>query len=208
MVPPHATGSQLVAPAAQAAGFIGAVVEPIDRERSRHFGGCFALSDPDLFVTADHVVAFAYSEGAKRLHVLGPDLEPTPVEAVFRHPRQDIAVLRAPRADIDPFSRVDDPAPGEPVRLFAYNAGGGQQMATRVGRFGRKRDARYSFDAFELDDAPSKAFSGTPVMSADGAALGVFTQIGRQAGREFGVALRLCSSEWWLQRIVREECAA
>jgi hypothetical protein len=74
--------------------FVGAVVSPIDSDRSTLHGACFAFLDGDHFVTADHLIEKAIAEGHHQIQVMGPGLYPVTAD-VFRHSSADVAVLRA-----------------------------------------------------------------------------------------------------------------
>src|SRR4051794_29046371 len=102
----------------RATSFIGAVVEPIDAERSTLAGGCFALFGRCWFVTADHVLEAARERGHERLHVLGPGLDPVPVAETWRHPMMDVAVMYAPHdGSIEAFAAVGPATVGQAVQL-------------------------------------------------------------------------------------------
>ena len=111
-------------------GFVGAVVEPIDDERSKLFGACFAVLDPRLMMTADHVVEGALERGATRLHVLGPGLAPVPVISILRDPVADVAVLVVERSDVHPFREFGEVEVGAAVSLFAASAQ--QRLTTSI----------------------------------------------------------------------------
>jgi hypothetical protein len=96
-------------------------VEPIDAERSRLFGGCFALLDGQHFATPHHVVTWALEhERAEGLHVCG-SLAPVPVEGMFAYPTADLAVPRAPHdSHGEPFAEPGTPILGETVTLSSW----------------------------------------------------------------------------------------
>jgi hypothetical protein len=191
--------------------FVGCVVEPTGPDHSNLFGSCFALGDPFHFVTADHVIEAAYSRGAEVLNVLGDGLDPTPAEAIFRHPAQDVAVLRVPHdGDVDPFDEtIGEGAPGDAVRLFAYVGEGGEavgrELVTEIigrGHVGPQIGWRYSFDAFALEDAAGPAYSGSPVVSIEsGRVVGILTQTASAGDAHWGVAMRLEPAASWVREI-------
>jgi S1-C subfamily serine protease len=186
--------------------FVGAVTEPITPERSLLFGACFAL-DTRTVVTADHVIEAALERGAKALHVLGPKVEAA-VEKVSRHPDWDLAILEVEHElEVVPFS-VAPPVRGEDVRLHAWTRAGKLSMFTQVAGMVEKvqvastattrgtkpehqvlepRTVTYAYPGIVLSDAPSKAYSGAPVVNDAGQAIGVLTL--RRGGQ--GIALRL-----------------
>lgn len=196
------------------AGFVGAVVDPVDDERSSLYGACFAI-DTRHFVTADHVVTAGAERGARRLHVIGLGMWPTPVEAVFRHPTFDVAVLRvAHDVDVQPFWPAPRPLVGDVVDLAALKGATRLELRTTVTGFGRcVPRAPYSFAAIELADAPGRAFSGAPVIGADGGVVGVLTQTasgGELGDEQRGIALLLEPCLSWLTETIQpqERCAA
>lgn len=202
-------------------GFVGAVVEPIDGERSRLFGATFSLFDGEHFITPDHVVTWALEhEAAEALYVLGAGLEPVRVEDVFRHPSADLAVLRAPHgSDVEPFASLATPVRGTEVTLSAWrgiSAGSGlATVATTVtGRVvvrpPRRPSGTYEFEAFELADAFGKGFSGSPVVDARGRVLGMHTQTLADLRGARGIALALDAPEvrLWIERAMSVEQVA
>lgn len=174
--------------------FIGAIVEPVDDERSSLFGLCFALFDRCHFVTADHIVEGAGERGAQRLHVIGPGLWPTPVEDVYRHPTQDLAVLYAPHDwQLEPFAEVGHPVAGEDVSLSEPAGTGfrtlrttitGHEELTRRSTAASRgttptppgaRTVEYHYRASALAHETGRGFCGGPVWTDDGRVLGVLT---------------------------------
>ena len=191
-------------------GFVGAVVEPIDDERSRLFGACFAVLDPRVMMTADHVVEGALERGATRLHVLGPGLAPVPVISILRDPVADVAVLVVERSDVHPFSDFGEVEVGAAVSLFAASA---QQLLTTsvtgrehliVESSARSRGTdpvppcarirTYRYPALALDCAPAKGFSGSPVWTDDGALVGLYCVIRRRGSVTEGFALEITAA--------------
>jgi len=211
--------------------FVGVVIEPIDEQRSRIFGACFALFDRHHFVTADHVIEAALERGAEQLHVSGPGLWPVPVEGTFRHATHDLAVLRAPHdADVEPFAEVGEPVVGAEVRATGLAGGAWQSVTTTVAAIervsktstaasrgtlpehlvGGSRSCRYSFPAFATADAFGRGFCGAPVRDADERVLGVVT-LRRTIGKSVrGWAVRLAPSVDELVEIIeqRQEAVA
>jgi S1-C subfamily serine protease len=185
------------------AGFVGAVAEPIDGERSRFFGTAFAVFNGEYFLTPDHVLTWALEhEGAEALYVLGPGLEPVPVAQIIRHPSADLALLRTSHGrTVEPFVEVTPAELGAEVTLSAWRpisqGSGLARVATAVSGFGLVRPPKrprglYEFGALGLVDAPGKGFSGSPVADATGALVGVSTQtMTLDDGSTRGVALSL-----------------
>ena len=191
-------------------GFVGAVVEPIDDERSKLFGACFAVLDPRLMMTADHVVEGALERGATRLHVLGPGLAPVPVISFLRDPVADVAVLVVERSDVHPFREFGEVEVGAAVSLFAASAQqllhtsvtGREHLVVESSARSRGTDpvppcARtntYRYDALALDCAPAKGFSGSPVWTDDGALVGLYCVIRRRGSVTEGFALEITAA--------------
>lgn len=193
-------------------GFVGAVIDPIDSDRSALFGACFAMLDREHFVTADHVVGAAIGEDVQRydgperrtpardLHVMGPGLWPVRVERAHRHPTADVAVLYAPHdAAVEPFTETATPEVDQAVRLHG-SQGPDERLITTITGFRRYVDralARYGYDALELAAAGGRSYSGTAVLTHDGErVLGVSTGAMRMGSLERGVAVHGVPMAW------------
>lgn len=206
-------------------GFVGAVVEPIDDERSRLFGACFAI-DRQHFVTADHVIEAARERGAERLHVIGSGMPPSPVTSTFRHPSADVAVLHVEHdARIPWFDMVGEPEGGETVRMFAPATrehasakvtGHGRRLNTTSTAHSRgtrpehlqrsPRERNYSYFALKFDEAPDHGYSGSAVWGADDALIGLYTSSRR--GENEGFALQIATLLPWLNEMIQRERSA
>jgi hypothetical protein len=209
-------------------GFIGAVVDPIDAERSSVYGVTFALGSPSHFVTADHVIEAAHERGSEgRLHVLGPGMDPAAVSAIHRHPTMDLAVLGVEGAEVEPFREVGVPQVGETAYVYGVRGGRPEVRAVAVQSGARMlhtvstplsrgtdpapaeaRELLYAQPAFAIDAELDHGFSGSAVYTAE-RVLGVCTVSGLIDGRWIGLPLQLADArDWLLQTIHGSEAVA
>jgi hypothetical protein len=187
-----------------AAPFVGAIVDPIDDERSELVGACFAVA-PGGFMTADHVIEAARERG-RRLYVIGPGLEPIAARVAMRHPEHDVATVTASCA-VRPFDRCGPPQVSEPATVYGV---AGRELHTTLLTVtdieavstaktrGTSAEAlraptaerAYRYLGGVLADPADNGYSGGPVVQ-DGVVVGVLTLRRTYNGVARGVAMLL-----------------
>lgn len=164
--PTHAVGSSTARAAAALAAPALVLLEMPGRQ-----GVGFIASPEGGIITNLHVVA-----GAEEIHVLLSDARFLPVEEVVAlDEKRDLAVLRLPTQDIPSLLLAPDTHPGEGDALFILLPTASCQLELRHTRVRAVQVLDESLTFLELETTLPETASGSPVLDATGAWVGVAT---------------------------------
>ena len=153
-------------------------------------GTGFVVSSDGLLVTNGHVV-----DGAQDITVkLGQDGVTLPAQLLGGDPSQDLAVLQvdAGAAGLTPLTLASDPVEvGDPVYAIGSPFGLSQTftsgIVSAVGRDIQAPDGSTISGVLQTDAAINPGNSGGPLLDADGAVVGVNSQIASSGGGNNGI---------------------
>jgi putative serine protease PepD len=157
-------------------------------------GTGFVVSSGGLMVTNAHVV-----EGAQDISVKLGDTEATlPAQLLGGDPSQDLAVLQvdAGAAGLKPLTLASDPVEvGDPVYAIGSPFGLSQTftsgIVSAVGRDIQAPDGSAITNVIQTDAAINPGNSGGPLLNADGAVVGVNSQIASRGGGNDGIGFAI-----------------
>jgi hypothetical protein len=178
--------------------FVGIVCRPLDGDRLKKVGTCFAFGPPGCLLTAAHVVHGLERRGLEKYVVAGPGMGPVPIRAALTCDDVDLAVLITEQA-ADPFVAADElPAESSHVVISGMTAAGRVDVDARV-LHSEAMAVDFAYVGFAVTRSPpcGPGWSGAPVHS-EGLVVGVM--VAGEADVTVAVPVRNGFAEWMIDR--------